>query len=289
MIDLMNNCGCYHVFIPVKDRVERTIQRYYYSDPFAPQWLPEIAAGQFPAVRILSGWHQVQRLLRYHTSAGWQSPMSLLPYETLESLPWRMGGSSSVFDAQGIAKGSERIERFDLLPHWHPFHREHAAARAIMPSRFRSKPILMSLGCSSITSCLGEDETNASSSIAFALLVPAVPWTAVPRRVRTGSGSSRSPDRIEDTYGKLQSYACDIEGIYFSSGRGISSATSSNSTFSKPDLFRIEFEPPIQRGDYLLHRRGRRNSPHGPSPPSLPSFTVFPWTILFSNPRPARS
>jgi hypothetical protein len=120
MIDLMNNCGCYHAFIPAKNRVDRTIQRYYPSDPFAPQWLPEIASGQLLAVRILSGWHQVQRLLAIAPppEAG---PYDLLPYETLESLPLVDGRNASVFDNRGIAKGSERVERFVFFPTGIPY------------------------------------------------------------------------------------------------------------------------------------------------------------------------
>jgi hypothetical protein len=115
MIDLMNNCGCYHAFIPARDRVDRTIRHYYPNDPFAPQWLPEIAAGQAPAVRILSGWHQVQRLLAIAPPPE-AVPYDLLPYETLESLLRADGRSASVFDNQGIAKGSERVERFVFFP-----------------------------------------------------------------------------------------------------------------------------------------------------------------------------
>jgi hypothetical protein len=115
MIDLMNNCGCYHVFIPAKDRVVRTIRRYYENDPFAPQELPEITAGQSPAVRILSGWHQVQRLLPL-TPPPEAIPYELLPYEMLESLPRGEGPGASIFDAEGIAKGSERVERFIFFP-----------------------------------------------------------------------------------------------------------------------------------------------------------------------------
>jgi hypothetical protein len=115
MIDLMNNCGCYHAFIPARDRVDRTIRRYYANDPFAPQWLPEIAAGQAPAVRILSGWHQVQRLLAVAPPPE-AVPYDLIPYEALESLPRPDGRGANVFDNQGIAKGSERVERFVFFP-----------------------------------------------------------------------------------------------------------------------------------------------------------------------------
>jgi len=115
MIDLMNNCGCYHVFIPAKDRVSKTIRRYYGNDPFAPQGLPEIAAGQSPAVRVLSGWHQVQRILALAPPRE-AIPYELLPYETLESLARAEGRKASIFDAEGIAKGSERVERFIFFP-----------------------------------------------------------------------------------------------------------------------------------------------------------------------------
>jgi len=115
MIDLMNNCGCYHVFIPAKDRVVRTIRRYYENDPFAPQGLPEIAAGQSPAVRVLSGWHQVQRILALAPPRE-AIPYELIPYESLESLARADGRRESIFDAEGIAKGSGRVERFVFFP-----------------------------------------------------------------------------------------------------------------------------------------------------------------------------
>jgi hypothetical protein len=115
MLDLMNNCGCYHLFIPARDRVERMIQRYYPNDPFAPQWLPDIAPGKSPAARIMSGWHQVQRILAVSPPEG-GTPYELLPYELLESLPGEGGHSRSMFDAQGIAWGSERVERFIYFP-----------------------------------------------------------------------------------------------------------------------------------------------------------------------------
>jgi len=115
MLDLMNNCGCYHLFIPARDRVERMIQRYYPNDPFAPQWLPDIAPGKSPAARIMSGWHQVQRIMAVSPPEG-STPYELLPYELLESLPGEDGLSRSMFDAQGIARGSERVERFIYFP-----------------------------------------------------------------------------------------------------------------------------------------------------------------------------
>lgn len=111
MMDIMNNCGCYHFFVPNEEKVERVIDDVYIQDAFAPTWLPE----EFPDSRIHlfvnSGWHQVEHIdtgdLPFDT-VNYQ----LLPYDILESLPRANGGRESVFDQRGIMKGSSRIEPF---------------------------------------------------------------------------------------------------------------------------------------------------------------------------------
>ena len=90
--------------------------------------------------------------------------------------------------------------------------------------------------------------------IAIALL------TLHPLDCRAQGGTDRErilevANRIEEAYGKLQSYACDIEGIYFKSGRE-SERYDFRFYFRKPDRFRIEFRSPYPRGDDLLHRGG---------------------------------
>jgi hypothetical protein len=90
------------------------ISRPLQFDPFVPQWLPEVIPGERFGIRISSGWHQVQRL----TEAG---PLSdrisyeLVPYDVLKMLPHKDGRTESIFDAKGIAKGSERVERMILF------------------------------------------------------------------------------------------------------------------------------------------------------------------------------
>jgi hypothetical protein len=42
-------------------------------------------------------------------------PYDLLPYDLLEALPHEDGQTESIFDGNGIAKGSERPERFILF------------------------------------------------------------------------------------------------------------------------------------------------------------------------------
>ena len=65
-------------------------------------------------------------------------------------------------------------------------------------------------------------------------------------RAQTSSDRDRILEvagRIEDTYEKLQSYSCDIEGIYFSLGQEFQRYIF-KFYFLKPDRFRIEFSRP---------------------------------------------
>ncbi len=113
MVDGMNNCGCYHFFIPNKKSLNTIIAKPMKPDPFVPQFLPETFPEQRLGIRINSGWHQVQRII---TSQPPQDSVSyeLAPYHVLESLP-RLNGArthphESIFDSKGIVKGSGRIE-----------------------------------------------------------------------------------------------------------------------------------------------------------------------------------
>jgi len=114
MVDVVNDCGCYHFFAPEKERVDRVISKPLRFDPFVPQWSPDILPGQRLGVRLNSGWHQVQRLI-----AGKEFPepipYELVAYDVLEVLPCEDGRTKSIFNSKGIAKCSERIERFILF------------------------------------------------------------------------------------------------------------------------------------------------------------------------------
>jgi hypothetical protein len=114
MVDVVNDCGCYHIFTPDKEQVDQVISRPFGFDPFMPQWLPAVSQGERLGIRINSGWHQVERLI----SVGEPSdtiPYALVPYDVLETLPHEDGQRESIFDRRGIAKNSERVERFMLF------------------------------------------------------------------------------------------------------------------------------------------------------------------------------
>lgn len=109
MVDLMNNCGCYHFFIPQRRYIQTIRGIPLAVDPFVPAWMPSGFPDNRLQLRVNSGWHQVQ-----HVGAGEPAEVSrvytLVPYEELEMLPDETGRSQSIFDAHGIARDSERIE-----------------------------------------------------------------------------------------------------------------------------------------------------------------------------------
>jgi hypothetical protein len=115
MIDVINNCGCYHFFVPDEGRVRAKIPQPSGLEPFVPQWLPRVPSGERFGIRVNSGWHQVERILPVKKTAG-SDAYELVPYEDLESLPRGEGSRESLFDSQGIAKGTERIEPLIFFP-----------------------------------------------------------------------------------------------------------------------------------------------------------------------------
>lgn len=107
MVDVTNNCGCYHFFVPKKARLDRVISKPLGLDPFVPQWLPEVGPGVRLGIRVNSGYHQVERMLASDIPSN-SITYELVPYEVLEALPRDGDQTESIFDEDGIAKGSKR-------------------------------------------------------------------------------------------------------------------------------------------------------------------------------------
>lgn len=112
MVDVMNNCGCYHFFVPRKNRILGIRPQPGALPPFVPRWLPESFPEERLLVRVNSGWHQVVHIETAKTPAGPAVSYGLLPYGILESLPRPDGTFENLFDSEGIAKGSARIEPY---------------------------------------------------------------------------------------------------------------------------------------------------------------------------------
>jgi len=109
MVDIMNNCGCYHFFVPAESRV-RTVRRSLGQvAPLVPAWLPSRFPQEYLTLRISTGWHQVQHVGSTPV-AHEDLSYDLLPYEVLEALPDGQAPRRSMFDQDGIAYNSSRIE-----------------------------------------------------------------------------------------------------------------------------------------------------------------------------------
>lgn len=85
-------------------------------------------------------------------------------------------------------------------------------------------------------------------------------------------------DRIEAAYGRLQSYACDIEGIYFDAGREYERYVF-RFFFRKPDRFRIEFQSPYP-GVTIFYSGGEKEFTARP----LAAFPSVQFRFSVNNP-----
>ncbi len=115
MVDIMNNCGCYHFFVPRKEKVKRIVPSPFAIDAFVPAWLPHNFPQDRLTVRLNSGWHQVENVFAQIQPAI-LNVYDLVPYRQLEMLPRSDNASESMFSSSGIGKNSERIEPLIFFP-----------------------------------------------------------------------------------------------------------------------------------------------------------------------------
>jgi len=111
MVDGMNNCGCYHFFIPRKERLLGIRPVSWDFDPVVIDYLPADFPEKPLGIRVTSGWHQVEDVGTDLTSEKLEV-YRLLPYNRLESIPRNSGGFASMFDEEGVGIGSDRIEPY---------------------------------------------------------------------------------------------------------------------------------------------------------------------------------
>ena len=115
MVDFMNNCGCYHSFVPRREQIRRILPSPLAIDAFVPTWLPDSFPQERLVVRLNSGWHQVENIDAGEIPAKFIS-YDLIPYRQLEMLPRSDKTTESMFTSNGIGKFSERIEPFIFFP-----------------------------------------------------------------------------------------------------------------------------------------------------------------------------
>jgi len=115
MVDIMNNCGCYHFYLPHPQTPAKIIPASDGIDAFAPRRLPPSYPEQRLGLRIMSGWHQVHHLAADSTPISY-APYQLVDYDRLEMLPRADHMFESMFNSKGIAKDSPRIESLVFFP-----------------------------------------------------------------------------------------------------------------------------------------------------------------------------
>ncbi len=115
MVDIMNNCGCYHFFVPHHKKIGKMIPTPFGIDAFVPRRLPQSYPQKRLQLRIISGWHQVAHIDEEMNAARSLS-YQLAAYEQLEKLPHGGESFESIFNSAGIGKGSERIEPLIFFP-----------------------------------------------------------------------------------------------------------------------------------------------------------------------------
>ena len=115
MVDIMNNCGCYHFFVPRKEMVQRILPSPMAIDAFVPAWLPSGFPQQRLTIRVVSGWHQVEHIESRRMPSDFK-PYNLVPYDRLEMLPKDGASQESMFNSKGIGKFTDRVESDIFIP-----------------------------------------------------------------------------------------------------------------------------------------------------------------------------
>ncbi len=115
LFDTIHNCGCYHQFFPTARVRVRPAPGGFDEWAFVPQTLPELREGERAVVRVASRTHYLQRV-SVVASVPETDIVPMVHDDSLRSLPSPAGGRRSLFDADGIVRGSERGERWLFWP-----------------------------------------------------------------------------------------------------------------------------------------------------------------------------
>lgn len=116
LYDSIHACGCYHYYFLAPRGAERLRRRPQGGTWDEPVLFPQPAPPPPFAIRLHSGTHYVRRLVPLEqVSAAHVALYAHADYDELLSLP-DGAGRRSLFGEDGIARGTERLERFFLWP-----------------------------------------------------------------------------------------------------------------------------------------------------------------------------
>lgn len=115
LYDSMHACGCYHFFFPTPRVRARPAPRTLDEWLFVPHELRRPAERERVVLRVASRTHYLQAV-RFAAAAGTAArAYALREADVLRSLA-APGGRRSLFGADGLVAGSERLERFVFWP-----------------------------------------------------------------------------------------------------------------------------------------------------------------------------
>ena len=114
LYDTIHACGCYHYYFLAQPLRRKPAGASLYQEPVL---FPQEAPVAPFAIRVQSGTHYVRRLVPLaEISAGGVALYERVDYGELLSLDAGKDGRRSLFREDGIAGGTERLERFFLWP-----------------------------------------------------------------------------------------------------------------------------------------------------------------------------
>jgi hypothetical protein len=111
--DSMHNCGCYHLFVPTTRLRQKPLADVHEEPPLVPQRI-ELEEGRV-VLRIAHRTHYLQRVY-FDRSPPAGEAYSMLDDDTLRSLPTADGERRSLFEPDGLVRGTERGERWFFWP-----------------------------------------------------------------------------------------------------------------------------------------------------------------------------
>lgn len=112
--DSIHACGCYYQIFPRNGF--KIVQPQDGSEPIlSPMPIADLHLGEHLAIRLASRTHYILGISAEHALPG-AIEYDWLDYDQLRSLPMANGRQRSLFSANGLLQGSERLERFVLWP-----------------------------------------------------------------------------------------------------------------------------------------------------------------------------
>lgn len=136
LFETLYNCGCYHRVYPVASleqhaqaewgepqkgkqfAIER--KRFGRIDLIVPKVVRDPAKSERPIIRCRAGWHAIADVAfdesRHVGEVVRDKEYALQPYDELEQLPSPDGGVVSMFYANGLVRGAQRLEGLFFAP-----------------------------------------------------------------------------------------------------------------------------------------------------------------------------